>query len=109
MDTTNSAMTSNSSKKYFPDYRLGVYCCGHIFHRSRAINYVCREGTDWQFLCGLTDHTDPREPYHVSIGVLIDYDPKINDLADLQPDEEAERQPEGLEWKRQKLGYSDIS
>lgn len=84
----------------FKDRRLGVYCCGHIFRRERPVLLVVREGGDWQFLCGAADHNDPNEPYHVSVGILLDVDPTLNEVADLPPEWEAERLEEGGGWIR---------
>jgi hypothetical protein len=67
----------------FEDSRLGVYCCGHAFWRERPVLLVIREDGDWQFLCGGADHADPLEPYHVSVGALLDADPTLNQIADL--------------------------
>ncbi|AEV61869.1 hypothetical protein [Pseudomonas ogarae] len=83
----------------FEDPRLGVYCCGHMFRRERSALLVVREEGDWQFLCGCVDHNDPLEPYHVSIGVLLDVDPTLNQIADLPPEWEAERTEVGGDWQ----------
>ena len=88
----------------FKDLRLGVFCCGHIFRRERKVMLVGRQDGDWQFLCGKTDHSDPNEPYHVSIGVLLDVDSSLHEIADLSEDSEAERgQLEGP-WIRTRSG-----
>jgi hypothetical protein len=84
--------------------RLGVYCCGHIFRRERQVLLVSRDDGDWQFLCGDTDHPDPDEPYHVSFGVLLDYDPTLEAVSDLATDCEAERQSKDDQWTRTKCG-----
>ncbi|ANL03540.1 hypothetical protein AMJ96_CH01917 [Rhizobium sp. N113] len=84
----------------FEDPRLGVYCCGHMFRRERPARLVIREEGDWQFLCGGVDHSDPLEPYHVSVGVLLDADSTLNQIADLPPEWEAERAEVGGAWLR---------
>ena len=88
------------SKYGFEDRRLGVYCCGHLFRRERPALLVARDDGDWQFLCGGADHDDPLEPYHVSVGVLIDTDTTLNQIADLPPEWEAERPAVGDAWIR---------
>lgn len=87
-------------KPEFPDYHLGVYCCGHLFRRERQVLLVAREGDDWQFLCGGTDHNDPLEPYHVSVGFLINTDASLHEVADLPPDWEAERTHAAGSWMK---------
>lgn len=82
----------------FEDRQLGVYCCGHLFRRERPVLMVVREGGDWQFLCGGVDHNDPLEPYHVSVGVLIDADVTLHQIADLLQEWEAERTEVGGVW-----------
>lgn len=84
----------------FYDLRLGVYCCGHVFRRERAVLLVVRDGTDWQFICGGVDHSDPDEPYHVCIAGLLDEDGTLAEVSDLAPDAEAERQRPGANWLR---------
>lgn len=84
----------------FTDQRLGVYCCGHLFRRERPALLVAREDGDWQFLCGNVDHNDPLEPYHVSVGALLDMDPTLNEIADLPPEWEAERSEIRADWLR---------
>jgi hypothetical protein len=88
----------------FPDHRLGVFCCGHVFRRQRRVKLVGRQDEDWQFLCGENDHSDPNEPYHVSVGVLLDVDPTLNEVADLPAEWEAEREEFGSAWIRTKSG-----
>ncbi len=96
---------SNGAK--FIDSRLGVYCCGHVFRRERLVQLVGRQDGDWQFLCGQTGHTDSNEPYHVSVGVLLDVDPSLNEIADLPTEWEAERQELGSAWIRTRCGTQD--
>ena len=88
------------SRLIFEDSRLGVYCCGHIFRRERPALLVVREGGAWQFLCGEIDHGDPKEPYHVSVGVLLELDPTLHQIADLPVGWEAERTTVGGDWLR---------
>lgn len=82
----------------FEDTRLGVYCCGHLFRHERPALLIVRDDGDWQFLCGGTDHNDPDEPYHISVGVLLAIDPTLNQIADLRPEWEGERQAVGAKW-----------
>ncbi len=96
-----------SNGEQFIDRRLGVYCCGHLFRRERPVRLVERQGGDWQFLCGETDHSDPDEPYHVSIGVLLDMDPSLDEIADLPAEWEAERQELGSVWIRTRNDVRD--
>lgn len=96
---------SNGSQ--FIDRRLGVYCCGHLLRQERPARLVGRQEGDWQFLCGGTDHSDPGEPYYVSIGVLLDPDPSLDEIANLPGEWEAERQELGSAWIRTRCGARD--
>ena len=96
-----------SEDRKFGDRRLGVYCCGHLFRRERETLLVVRQDGDWQFLCGKTDHSDVDEPYHVSVGILLDTDSSLHAIADLPVQWEAERKEVSLEWIRTRCGAQD--
>lgn len=87
-------------KGKFEDRRMGVYCCGHLFRHERPALLVVHSDGDWQFLCGGMDHSDALEPYHVSVGILIDADSTLQRIADLPPGSEAERRSIGEAWMR---------
>ena len=53
---------------------MAVFICSHMFENTRPVLYVSKEGGDWQFLCGQTDHGE-ENPHVVGIGHLIDRDP----------------------------------
>lgn len=99
-------MPMNETGK-FQDRLLGVYCCGHVFRRQCRVLLVGRQDGDWQFLCGETDHSDPGEPYHVSVGALIDIDPTLDGIADLPAEWEAERLDVDSPWIRTRCGARD--
>lgn len=107
MDSAEFKVSSMNDGAKFLDRRLGVYCCGHLFRRKRPVRLVGRQDGDWQFLCGQTDHSDPDEPYHVSVGVLLDVDLTLDEIADLPAEWEAERQEPGSPWIRTKCGADD--
>lgn len=93
--------------KRFFDNRLGAFCCGHVFRRERPVLLVTREDGDWQFLCGKDDHVDPHEPYHVSVGILVAFDETLNEVADLPPEWEAERESPSASWIRTRCAEFD--
>ena len=95
------------NNKRFLDPRLGVYCCGHLFRRERPALLIGRQDGDWQFMCGKTDHSDPKEPYHVSVGVLLDVDQSLHEISDLPEEWEAERNRIGAEWIRTRCDSQD--
>jgi len=88
----------------FPDSRLSVLCCGHVFRHQRPILFVSRHGGNWQFLCGGDDHGDPHKPHYIQIGMLVEYDPSLTELADLPMEWEAERAGPEKSWIRASAG-----
>lgn len=87
----------------FSDDHLLVFCCEHVFRHERPVLYVCREGGDWQFLCGQSDHPHRSEPVVVGVGHLVESDPSLSALADLPTNCEAERQSKNDDWVRTPL------
>lgn len=79
---------------------LKSYFCIEVFQRERPILYVTRPDGDWCFLCG-GEHPNDASAYRVvGIGHAIDMDPSLAEIADLQPNEEAEREYVGGVWRR---------
>jgi hypothetical protein len=76
----------------------GAYVCSHVFNGRRPVLLVSREGGDWQFLCGNTDH-EGEIPRVVGVNHLLGQFP---DLRDLPPEWDAERESEASEWKRRR-------
>jgi hypothetical protein len=91
----------------FQDHLLSVFCCGHVFRRERRVHLVGRPDLDWQFVCGGVDHSNPDDPYHVSIGALLEFDGTLDDLADLPVGWEAERSDIESPWIRTRCGAKD--
>ena len=69
-----------------------------MFRGERDVLLVSRQDGDWQFVCGKPDHHDPKEPYHVSVGILLERDPALQELASLPHGWEAERLTKGEQW-----------
>jgi hypothetical protein len=86
----------------FCDPRLGVYCCGHLFRRERGALLVARTDDGcWEFLCGdLHDFESEGQLYHVSVGVLLEFDATLQEVAHLPVNWEAERVTVGSPWLR---------
>lgn len=61
---------------------------------------VSRQDGDWCFVCG-EDHEDNASNYRVvGIGHVLEDDPSLRSLLDLQPDWDAERKDLGSQWIR---------
>jgi hypothetical protein len=76
------------------------YVCIHVFDGARPVLYVTRPDGDWCFLCG-ADHPDAASSYRVvGMSHLVEGDPSLSEVLDLDPDQEAERQAVGSTWTR---------
>ena|SRR5215469_8346863 len=91
----------------FPNRKIGVICCCHVFRRERKVLFVDREGGDWQFLCGGTDHNGAKDAKWVMVRVLLEFDPSLDELGDLPPEWEAERKDLSSPWLRTKRKAMD--
>jgi hypothetical protein len=56
---------------------------------------------DWQFLCGTTNR--PKDGLIVSLGSVLDRDPTIAAVADIQPGWRAIRDHSAAEWRREPI------
>ena len=84
----------------FGNLHIGVFCCGHVQRSERPTLLVTHEtNNDWQFLCGGTDH-DEDDLVFLHLHHILDVDPALHDLADLQSGWEAERPSVGAMWLR---------
>ena len=78
---------------------IAAYVCSHVFERTRPVLLVARDGGDWQFLCG--EAHDPEElPQVVGLNHLVDDDPTLRQILDLQFEWEAERSSPNEPWIR---------
>lgn len=76
-----------------------AFVCSHIFDQRRPVLYVCRQGGDWQFLCG-AEHAPTELPRVVGAAHIFERDPSLKEVADLRVDWEAERRAIGEPWLR---------
>lgn len=86
----------------FAKRNLAVYLCSHVFEQEASILYVCKEGGDWQFLCG-GKHEYDEVPKVVGLGHLLEMDGSIFDLEELPDEWEAERSSIEGPWQTRKI------
>lgn len=79
-------------KKEYP-----VYICNHIFDKTRDVLLVCKEDGDLQFLCGQGDHNSD-DVHVVGLNHLIERDPSLKEVLDIDEGFEAERDKINGEW-----------
>lgn len=87
----------------FPvDRHHKAYVCTHVYEGKHPIFLVSRPEGDWCFLCG-EEHDDDASAYKV-VGIhhVLESDPSLESLSDLQPDWEAERSGMDQPWLRTK-------
>jgi len=77
------------------------YVCTHVFAGELPVLYVTRPDGDWCFLCGDEHPKDDGSLMVVGAGHVLDNDPTLDAILDLQPNEEADRRELGGPWERQ--------
>jgi hypothetical protein len=80
-----------------------AFICSHIFDASRPVLLVVREDGDWCLMCGEGHDFDRDQPKVVGIGHLLERDPTISQVLDLQDGFEAERRRVGEPWERRPI------
>src|SRR5690606_19416264 len=89
-------VTASKANREFRD-DFGVYCCPHVFRAIRAVLLVIRDPDgEWQFLCGQSDDTD--DCHLVGVGHLLERDPSLAAMANLDIASGAERVSREGEW-----------
>lgn len=79
------------------------YVCTHVFEQERPVLYVTRPDGDWCFLCG-GDHPDEASAYRVvGLGHCVELDASLEQVLDLEPNEEAQRERIEAEWVRARV------
>lgn len=91
-------MMSKDQTPLGPDH-LAVYLCSHVFEATEPIRLVCKSDGDWQFLCG-GDHDADEKPHVVGLRHMIERDPSLLELADLEDGWEAAREEPDAPWLR---------
>ncbi|MCS0585531.1 hypothetical protein NX784_28520 [Massilia pinisoli] len=85
------------------DFHHKAYVCIDVFENRKPVLLVSRPDADWCFLCG-EEHPDDASYYRVvGIGHILEKDPSLKEVMDLQPDEEAERSSPDSSWVRTNL------
>ena len=78
---------------------IGVLICPHIFERTKPVLLVAREYGDLMFLCG-AEHSENEKFHVVGLNHLLDHDPTLREVSDIEEGYEAERQSVGDPWIR---------
>lgn len=84
-----------------------IYVCIHVFAHTRPVNLVVHEDGDWMFLCGELHDDSPENYKAVGVGHLLDWDPSLSEVLDLENNHEAERTASNSEWIHTSLQQSD--
>lgn len=79
---------------------IKAYVCLHVFDGVKPVLYVTRPEGDWCALCGDEHPEDASEYRVVGLNHVLEQDPTIAEVLDLQPNEEAERGSVGAAWVR---------
>ncbi len=79
-----------------------AFVCRHVLDGSRPVRLVAYEEGDWQFLCGEA-HESGEGPRVVGLNHLVERDPTLAEILDLQPGWETERLETGGAWIRRPI------
>jgi hypothetical protein len=90
-------------KQLILERERAAFVCRHVFEGSRPIRLVAHEEGDWQFLCG-EGHEPGDGPRVVGLNHLVERDPSLVEVLELQQGWEAERHEVGGPWVRRQLG-----
>jgi len=82
-----------------------AFVCIHVFEARRPVRLVSHEDGEWQLLCGGA-HDPGETPRVVGFHHLIERDPSLQELLDLPPDWDAERESVESPWVRTPSGGS---
>ena len=85
-----------------------AFVCSHIFANSRPVLLVAREDGDWMFLCG-AEHPEEEKYEVVGVEHLLERDPALRELNDLEDNQEAERSAVGEPWVRTRIDNAGAS
>jgi len=85
------------------------YVCIHVFTHERPVLLVDRSDGDWCFLCGAEHPQGAAEGRVVGMGHVIEHDPSLQEVLDLEPDWEAESPSVGGRWVRTRVGANSDS
>jgi len=87
---------------------VAAFVCSHVFRQERPVRLVSREAGDWQFLCG-DPHPEEELPHVVGCNHLFDRDERLREVADLEPDWDAERESVDAPWVRTPSTHDDVA
>jgi hypothetical protein len=82
------------------DFLQKAYVCVHVFDGSSPVLLVSRPDGDWCLLCGGVHGDDASEYRVVGIGHMVEQDPSLREILDLEREQEAERARPGEPWLR---------
>jgi hypothetical protein len=85
-------------------YHTRVFVRLEVLNGERAVDLVSDDAGDLMFLCGL-GHPDDADHYRaVGLGHVLDADPRLREVPDLEPGLYAERETPESEWVRSPIG-----
>ncbi len=74
-----------------------VFICPHVFEATRPVLLVAVEDGDLMMLCGAA-HPEDSRPHVVGLKHLIERDPSLREVVDLDEGQQAERGAVGEAW-----------
>ena len=86
---------------------LAVFVCSHVFEATRPVLLAARADGDLMFMCGAV-HQSGDEYRVVGLGHLLERDPTLASVANLDNNWQAERSAVGSSWSQQPLDASEF-
>lgn len=84
------------------------FSCRNVYEREAPVLYIVHgEDGDWQLLCGGNEHDDANEIVVLHVAHLIERDPSLAEILDLDLGHEAERLSRAAEWVRRRSTFED--
>jgi len=85
---------------------LAVISCSHVIKDQYPILLVSHDIDDggWQFLCGKESHSE-KDAIIIGLGEILEMDPTVNDIADLEIGFIARRKLRSGKWTIEKSQY----
>lgn len=82
-----------------PEKHTAAIVCGPVFRSERDVRLVTHDRDGWwQFLCGRSDCCDEKDARILGLGHLIERDPTLEDVLDLELGRCAERASKAAAW-----------
>lgn len=82
------------------DLHWRVFACRHVLDGEQPVLLVSRQDGDWCFLCGGQHEQSSTDFKAIGVSHILERDPSLRELLDLETGWEAERNDDTSPWVR---------